>query len=428
MYRILLADDEGLELESLKYFIEKNFGKECELRMVRSGRAAIEMTNSFQPDIAIMDIQMPGINGINAMKEMRRTHPDMFLIVLTAYDVFDYAKESISLGVLQYLTKPLKKNQLLSALYQAMDQIDRTRKKRQDDILLREKLDIALPMLEQGFIYSLVLKQENQMSVHRYRELLGITETSGFFLILKGQIPEKRQELLLWNQTWNESYERIAANVKRAFHAIVSPSMGDEIAALVLCGEQSEEEQKKEMDHVLSKARVLVRRFEEETGLGIRIGVGSVTGISRLRLSYEQARDSLQSGQEPVCSYLDMPHAWANAARFDQHVDHVAEARAIIESRYASELSLSLVADEIHVSSFYLTRLFKEKTGVTFLEYLTKIRMEAAQDMLLHTEKSIKEIAASAGYQDPNYFSRSFKKYTGLSPREFREGIGGEKA
>ena len=116
MYRIMLADDEGLELTALKYMIERKFGSQCEIQTARSGRAAIELADSFRPDIAIMDIQMPGINGIYAMQEILPNHPDMQFIVLSAYDNFDYAQKSIQLGVQEYLTKPVKKDLLLKTL------------------------------------------------------------------------------------------------------------------------------------------------------------------------------------------------------------------------------------------------------------------------------------------------------------------------
>ena len=91
MYKIMLADDEGIVIESLTFIIEKNFGQKCEVASAKTGRSVIELAESFRPDIAIMDIQMPGINGIDAMKEIRRFNASTVFIVLSAYDKFDYA-------------------------------------------------------------------------------------------------------------------------------------------------------------------------------------------------------------------------------------------------------------------------------------------------------------------------------------------------
>ena len=74
MYKIMLADDEGIVIDSLKFIIEKEFKDICEVQYAKTGRSVIELAESFRPDIAVMDIQMPGINGIDAMKEIRRTN------------------------------------------------------------------------------------------------------------------------------------------------------------------------------------------------------------------------------------------------------------------------------------------------------------------------------------------------------------------
>ena len=105
MYKIMLADDEGIVIDSLKFIIERNFTGECEIEYAKTGRSVIELAENFRPDIAIMDIQMPGINGIEAMKEIRKISPQTLMIVVSAYDKFDYAKEAINLGVLDYLNK-----------------------------------------------------------------------------------------------------------------------------------------------------------------------------------------------------------------------------------------------------------------------------------------------------------------------------------
>ena len=75
MYRILIADDEGIMVESLKTIITSSFGDECEIACAKTGRAVVEQAESFRPDIALVDIQMPGLNGIQAIKEVRKLCP-----------------------------------------------------------------------------------------------------------------------------------------------------------------------------------------------------------------------------------------------------------------------------------------------------------------------------------------------------------------
>ena len=159
MYKIMLADDEGIVIDSLKFIIEKQFGSQCEIRAAKTGRQVIELAEEFQPDIAFMDIQMPGINGIEAMREIRRTNNHVVFIVMTAYDKFDYAKEAISLGVLDYLNKPVSREDILRILNKAMAKIDGERSKRSDDLKVREKLEIVVPIIENGLIQDLLFKE-----------------------------------------------------------------------------------------------------------------------------------------------------------------------------------------------------------------------------------------------------------------------------
>ena len=138
MYRIMLADDEGIMLEALKNIITSNFGDECEIATAKTGRAVVELAESFRPDIAFMDIQMPGINGIQAIKEIQKYNQNTIFIVISAYDKFSYAKEAINLGVLEYLTKPVNKRVVIDVCMKAMRKVDEARQKRSDDLKIRE--------------------------------------------------------------------------------------------------------------------------------------------------------------------------------------------------------------------------------------------------------------------------------------------------
>lgn len=131
MYKIMLADDEGIVIDSLKFIIGKEFGGKCIVEYAKTGRSVIELAEKFRPDIAIMDIQMPGINGIEAMKEIRKNNANVLFIVMSAYDKFDYAKEAIKLGVLEYITKPMERTKIVSALKKEWNELTRSAKKKQ---------------------------------------------------------------------------------------------------------------------------------------------------------------------------------------------------------------------------------------------------------------------------------------------------------
>jgi two-component system response regulator YesN len=93
---------------------------------------------------------------------------------------------------------------------------------------------------------------------------------------------------------------------------------------------------------------------------------------------------------------------------------------AYIKTNYSEEISLKTLAAAFNVNPHYLGRLFKEESGEFFSDYLNKIRIDKAKELLLNTHQSIREVSLQTGYTDPNYFYTLFKKYTGVSPAEFR--------
>jgi two-component system response regulator YesN len=92
-----------------------------------------------------------------------------------------------------------------------------------------------------------------------------------------------------------------------------------------------------------------------------------------------------------------------------------------VDENLSQDISLETAADFAGVSSFYLSKLFKEEKGETFINFISDKRLEKSRQLLSETNLSIKEITAEVGYNDQNYFSRIFKTKYGLSPKEYRK-------
>jgi len=101
----------------------------------------------------------------------------------------------------------------------------------------------------------------------------------------------------------------------------------------------------------------------------------------------------------------------------------IIKACTIIHDNLSNEISLEELSRRVEISPFYFSKLFKEETGENFIDYITMARMQKAKDLLRDRTLSIKEISASSGYTDPNYFSKLFKKIMGLTPTEYRLSI-----
>ena len=101
----------------------------------------------------------------------------------------------------------------------------------------------------------------------------------------------------------------------------------------------------------------------------------------------------------------------------------VVKARAFIDRNFNRDLTLEEVSREVHVSPYYFSKLFKEQTGDNFINYLTQRRVDTAKLLLADGKLNIKTICNEIGYNDPNYFSRLFKRFEGVTPTEYREQV-----
>ena len=466
MYRIMLADDEGIMLEALKNIITSNFGDECEIATAKTGRAVIELAESFRPDIAFMDIQMPGLNGIQAMKEIRKYNKNMLFIVISAYDKFSYAREAINLGVLEYLTKPVNKRVVIDVCMKAMKKVDEDRQKRSDDLEIREKLETVIPILESGCLYNILLMDSFHNYNDNYRQLLGIQEKYGFMIVVEFGDSQENGELtnaVGAGVRAEKFYPDIREIAREFFHCLVGPVMGNRVVLLIPYENASIDYD--ERVHILTKTRNMIYKLETRIDSRFRAGIGRIREEQNLRESYSEAVQALREGKSHVVHINDIPaeaeseeecpeevkksyireieslktreevRRWfreqekkfrinAGADREKRSESVMEKAKDYIRQNFQKYLTLDEVSKIVDISPYYFSKLFKQETGENFIEYLTKIRMKHAEKLLLDPSYSIKEICVMSGYGDPNYFSRIFKKYEGVTPSEYRERLG----
>ena len=94
----------------------------------------------------------------------------------------------------------------------------------------------------------------------------------------------------------------------------------------------------------------------------------------------------------------------------DQSNSAVKKAMLYIQENYSRDISLDDVSSQVNISPYYFSKIFKEETGENFIEYLTRVRIDKAKELLVDANVSVKEAGIQSGYSDPNYFSRIFKK------------------
>ncbi len=530
MYKIMLADDEGIVIESISHIIKKNFGESCIIKSAKTGRSVIELAEEFRPNIAFIDIQMPGINGIDAMKEIKKVNSSIIFIVISAYDKFVYAKEAIQLGVLDYLTKPTNKDKIIASLDKAMKLVDEEREKRNKDLIIKEKLETVVPVIESGLIYTILFQENYIRETDNFKQLLGIEENYGFILMIQyGDMNEKGDMTNPVGVSVKalSFYSELREITKEFFDAVVGPIMVNQVVTFIPWKDKGMEYD--DRIKVIEKARNLKNKLKRHIDLDFRIGIGSVKELEELTQSYKEAIVAIRHNERMVThikdisklvetekeyhteieqsliqlikkgnfarvrgeasTYFDWLVSNYNGDELDLqtkifeitiHIEDEAFSSGVkeyhfryrgdylktlmrykkneelkawflgkiseicrnvmlnkeeqsngiiiaskdyIEKCYHKGISLEDVSREVDISPYYFSKLFKEKTGEKFIDYLTNIRIEKAKELLMDKELSMKEICIKVGYGDPNYFSRIFKKCEGKTPTDYREGI-----
>jgi AraC-like DNA-binding protein/ligand-binding sensor protein len=183
----------------------------------------------------------------------------------------------------------------------------------------------------------------------------------------------------------------------------------------------------------LRTGEVLLRRPNQRQFAGIvrqlaewaaKVDVAQVReAYFRTRVLSQKQYDSTLQLLRIFAQHLSMV---ANQVVFrSEHAEpaNITRAREFIAQHHADDLCLETVAKAVHMSTFYFCKQFKKATGLSFTDYLGRLRVEKAKEMLLNPQARVSEVAFDAGFQSITHFNRIFKKHTGQSPTEYRETL-----
>lgn len=368
-YKIMLADDEGIVIDSLKFIIEKEFGDSCTVEFAKTGRSVIELAENYRPDIAVMDIQMPGINGIEAMREIRATNQSVVFIVMSAYDKFDYAKEAIRLGVLEYITKPMEKTRIVTALKKAMEQIDRERDKRSNDLLIREKLETVMPIIESGLVYNLLFQEHFTEDIENYKQLLNLTSDNAYMLaVVCGESQEGNHmtDAVGSSVKLQEHDHTLREALKEAYPGVIlGMSMSNKLPGLVPC--KDKQMAYEERIALIERSRELVRELRKRTQISFRIGISAIAPLEEARDSYKEAINALIMTTGSVAHVDDLPIGCAHEETYPLD----------LEKKLFSEVKNGEAAHAVATAESYFD-VIEERYG----DYLMNMRLKVLEFVL----------------------------------------------
>ena len=145
---LLIADDENLELKVLEKTVKKYFVDELEIFASSNGRKASQICDEVKPDIALLDIEMPGMNGIELAKYIKEKYANCIIIFITAYDRFDYAIEAMHIKAFDYLLKPWKEERLCELINTAIENV---RSMQKTDSIVHSQKDIIKDYIDRNY-------------------------------------------------------------------------------------------------------------------------------------------------------------------------------------------------------------------------------------------------------------------------------------
>ena len=485
MYQIMLVEDEMLVRESMAQNTNWDKFGFAPPHVFENGRQALEQLESVLPDVVITDICMPFVDGLELARNIYEKFPDTIVVVLTGFSEFSYAQKAIRYHVHDYLLKPVSPKEFDQLLENLSAELSR-RDNRQG---LYSRAVLADEVLKdhffQGLLQSDTAQELPEATLAAGVELGGRFHAvalaalpqrpEGFeaqgHRVAQGCAPAQLR--LLGDQhvmlivSGDETAELMARTAAGARHlravmqeAEITAPIGIGGAYAGLDGlRQSAQEAQHALGYAFSTGETLLFDPELRKSSGslqtddcptaaqiastLQSGSGSraleLTGtlftcMRRRRVHESECRPVLQRLQILVASHLTREQLLRAPAILQcqaQQNDTPAArcgrlAVAYINEHYADcDLKLPDVLEHLGVSRSYFSTVFKEKTGQSFVEYLTNLRMEKAKEYLRETGLCTYEIAERIGFADPHYFSLTFRRRTGMTPRQYREAESG---
>ena len=508
MLKLLIAEDEALERRALRFLLDKHYSHCIQIvDEVSNGRDAVERSLLLRPDIILMDIHMPILDGLEASNIIKKQCENTQLIILTAFNYFDYAKQAIKIGVSDYLLKPFSNDEFFHSLDKVIEKAGSQISNETKNQKLKKNYRKVIPHIEKQIIADIVFGVSmTETKFEEYMEILSIKRTEFccilFSLDTNGVFCEKSVSTIKHklNIFFQKSIVGLCLNNIVAF--VFDESLGSKILGA-------------RFKNLLSE---LSYDLELKTDENLSIGVGSINESNdKLYLSYKEAKRSTSSEQISKCiekrdiaidiynilcgkiinedlngaiiefdnilepliikkdsydfliikesisdmfniiienineftgkdfkafnkdkvlqeladlnefadikSYSSMMIknliSFIKSYKKSKNIDVVEKVKKYIEENYMNEISLDTLAQHVSMSSFYLSRIFTKTENIHIREYIIKIIMKKAKTMLQEKNIPIKKIAMDVGYTDVNYFSKAFKKYERMSPKQY---------
>ncbi len=398
MYRIGILDDEYLTCLGLAKAVDWSTIDVEVAFTCQDGKRGLEMIRKEKPDLVLTDIRMPGLSGVDLVKELRKDGFEGEIIVLTAYKEFDYAVETYRSGIFSYLLKPVDNDELLKVTQEAILHLKTKRREEER----RKSMEENLSVMESDFFYRLFHNITKEEFLESEKNFSFKVYPSGILFLLKKENKEDNYPL------------------KEAGHLLASALSDEGIAFL----ERAEENSyylfldSSDMEKVLSTLMRAFSLVEEKTDTIFTGALASYSSPIEISRAYSIDKECIKNKLYYGFNSIEIEKK-SNLS--NRHYVAIQDFYRILSQHYQDDLSVSAVSEMMNVSDSYLMHLLRKSLGRTFNDILTDYRISIAKKLLREGKFRVNEVADKVGYNDEKYFSRVFKKRVGVSPSEYTE-------
>lgn len=459
--KVLIADDEYMIIKGLERMIDwKGLGLSL-VGTARHGRDALNLMEQEVVDIIITDINMPGMDGLSFIQAAKEVYPHIEFIFISGYQRFDYVKQGLTLGATDYLLKPVNKEELESSLKKLINRIDeRFNSTSASNFIMKQKMrnwlqDVTkgdeVPPLHLDYYHYYLITQDTSMSfdslVDYYEgqadwivvgkdEMLAMVMPLGNLEMEYGKIVGRVEKLK--DIRVHAAYQQIRKRFRHLNFYVGAGSLQDKAKFLLSLPmintkhdrqEQEISEVMGQIFHVLESNQVrrlsaLLNQLRDQLSY-YAVSRSEAIQIFQSFVHFHQGNeiklDQVDTVDDLVSQTTEILRIQDDQAAFDQLHPTLQDLLKRVEENYRSDISLSSLAENLHMNVMYLGQLFKKEIGVSFSKYLNRYRVEKSKPFLVKTTMPISDVAIEVGYQNQTYYYRIFKELVGVSPKEYRQ-------
>ena len=398
MINVLIADDEPRIRRGIKSIINwEEFGLKI-IGEAEDGEIALEIAKETKVDIFLLDICMPFLNGLDLINELNNILDNPIIIIISGHDEFSYAQSALQLKVFDYILKPIDREILKASILKAKNEIVKRENNKQTQEFTSLQLKKSKIYLKENFMKDLVKGNFTNTNICDEMKYFNIkySQTMGIIII---KILEKRESII--ENKWQKdllcyAIENIAKDLMYSFNNL--NVFTDSKKQVVIISDILE----------IKKWKEICVEIENEISKYLKIDV---------------IIESEFLEQDPMKTHVIYKELCNKLIEKGKKTPIVIEVQKYIDRNYSKDtISITEVADKVGISQTYLTKLLKKELGMTFIDYLTLVRIK--NSIILMKDPSIKicEISELVGYSTQHYCSNVFKKFIGVAPLDYKRG------